>query len=384
MSEPKTEVSTEEKENDSDSNLLRPGVRIKPDIQEDQVRRIAERLYGISCLGVCELNAYDDRNFLIEADPNVRNPIIPNDWTHGYVMKIMNSLDSKKTSFIEGQTELMLFLSNNGIKCPKPVKNVYGKYFTEETLSGEDKNVIRLLEYQPGKILFEVPPSDYLFYQTGEYIANLDRVLQKFNHDAYANHRTMWMLEAVPKLAEFLYAIKDTAKKELIENVIDCFKKNVLAKSSELQKGLIHGDFNEQNILVTRGRKEGEFKVSGVLDFGDSQVSYYVFELAITMTYMMLQTKDLATGGLVIAGYSTVRPIPDVEFKMLKICVAARLCQSLVLGTYSHTQDPSNDYVLTTQKVGWDLLEHIWNLSDEAVEKQWMAVSDTYLKSSTY
>lgn len=45
------------------------------------------------------------------------------------------------------------------------------------------------------------------------------------------------MLEAVPKLAEFLYAIKDTAKKELIENVIDCFKKNVLAKSSELQKG---------------------------------------------------------------------------------------------------------------------------------------------------
>lgn len=83
--------------------------------------------------------------------------------------------------------------------------------------------------------------------------------------------------------------------------------------------GLIHGDFNEQNILVTRGRKEGEFKVSGVLDFGDSQVSYYVFELAITMTYMMLQTKDLATGGLVIAGYSTVRPIPDVEFKMLKV-----------------------------------------------------------------
>lgn len=47
----------------------------------------------------------------------------------------------------------------------------------------------------------------------------------------------MWMLESTPNLDEFLYVIKDTSKKELIEQVLESFKKNVLSKSNELQKG---------------------------------------------------------------------------------------------------------------------------------------------------
>lgn len=31
-------------------------------------------------------------------------------WPHGYVFKIMNSLDSKKTSFIDAQNQMMLYL----------------------------------------------------------------------------------------------------------------------------------------------------------------------------------------------------------------------------------------------------------------------------------
>lgn len=108
MTESNSERSKEDVANDG--KLLRPGVRIRPDVQEDQVRRLAERLYGISCLGVTELNAYDDRNFLIESDPNVRNPILSSNWSHGYVMKVLNALDSKKISFLEGQTEMMIFL----------------------------------------------------------------------------------------------------------------------------------------------------------------------------------------------------------------------------------------------------------------------------------
>jgi hydroxylysine kinase len=62
--------------------------------------------------------------------------------------------------------------------------------------------------------------------------------------------------------------------------------------------------------------------VAAVLDFGDTQHSCYLFELAICICYMMLLAADsnpLDAGGHVIAGYSTVRPLPDAEFSILKV-----------------------------------------------------------------
>ena len=146
--------------------------------------------------------------------------------------------------------------------------------------------------------------------------------------------------------------------------------------------GMIHGDFNEHNILVNKVEESNEYRISGILDFGDTCYSYYVFELAIAMAYMMLQTKNLATGGLVLAGYSTVRTIPEHEKKVLKLCTAARLCQSLVMGQYSHTLDPTNEYLLTTQKSGWALLEAIWKQPTDELEQLWTEIADNYLKQS--
>lgn len=66
--------------------------------------------------------------------------------------------------------------------------------------------------------------------------------------------------------------------------------------------------------------RDNDWRISAVLDFGDAHRSCYLFELAITMAYMMLLTSDVKTGGLVIAGYSTVRIIPEKEFKLLRVC----------------------------------------------------------------
>ena len=145
---------------------------------------------------------------------------------------------------------------------------------------------------------------------------------------------------------------------------------------------MIHGDFNEQNILVNKNEDGDDYRITGILDFGDTCQSHYVFELAIAMAYMMLQTQNLATGGLVLAGYSSVRPIPENEKKVLKLCTAARLCQSLVMGQYTHTLDPTNEYILTTQKTGWALLEAIWKQPADELEQLWAEIADNYLKQS--
>lgn len=37
------------------------------------------------------------------------------------------------------------------------------------------------------------------------------------------------------------------------------------------------------------------------------------------MAYMMIESKELSTGGLVIAGYGMIRNIPEHERKVLKV-----------------------------------------------------------------
>ena len=73
--------------------------------------------------------------------------------------------------------------------------------------------------------------------------------------------------------------------------------------------------------MVTPDPSDESWDIAAVLDFGDTNHSCYLFELAICLCYMMLLAADtdpLDAGGHVIAGYSTVRRLPDVEFSLLK------------------------------------------------------------------
>lgn len=234
-------------------------------------------------------------------------------------MKIVNSLDTKKTTFFDGQTQLILFLRQQGIECPKPVMNIFGKYNSIEKI-GESTHLVRLLEYIPGRIFNNVLKTKYLFYQVGEFVAKIDSALKRFQHDAYDTHKTLWMLDSMPQLPKFLYAVNDAKRQALVEEVLKEFNEQVLAHSADFAKGVIHGDCNEHNIVVTKTSPESdEFRVTGIIDFGDTCYSFYVFELAITIAYMILQSCDLETAGYVIAGYQELRPIPTNERNVLKV-----------------------------------------------------------------
>lgn len=89
---------------------IEPGTVIRPVIDHDGVKLLAERLYGISVLELTELSGYDDKNYKIIEDPNVKNPLITAHCEHGYVLKIMNSVDSQNAGVVEAQNEIMNFL----------------------------------------------------------------------------------------------------------------------------------------------------------------------------------------------------------------------------------------------------------------------------------
>ena len=57
---------------------------------------------------------------------------------------------------------------------------------------------------------------------------------------------------------------------------------SALMKLHPSEVGYIHGDFNEQNIIV-----DAQDNILGVIDFGDSQKNPLVYDIAIAIMYMM-------------------------------------------------------------------------------------------------
>ncbi|XP_005182629.1 hydroxylysine kinase [Musca domestica] len=372
--------STAQTVNGTDQKCLQPGSDIKPNVANEQVESLLRRLFGITIGEMKELLAYDDRNYFIKEDPNIKNPLIVSHCPHGYVLKILNALDSKKEDFVDAQNQLMLYLSKY-IECPRPVANVNAKLYSVENINGT-QHIVRLLEFVPGKMFHEVPTTNYLLYQSGEYLAKMVKALKNFQHEAYDSHTSTWQLQSVPQIKKFLYVLEDHSRKALVEEVMEAFEKTVLSKLDTFEMQIIHGDFNEQNIIVEPCANGQDYKIKAVIDFGDTNKSPILFEIGIALTYMLLQAKSLESGGVFLAGFETILPLNAETKSYLKYCVAARLAQSLVMGAYTHSLHPSNEYVLVTQEQGWKLIEELWREKWETIDDIWKTSCDNYLQSS--
>jgi len=81
------------------NQLLQPGQSIKPPrVNEATAGDLVRRLYGFEPITVVELPSYDDRNYHVVVADNDRhgNPYVTEVCRHGYVLKVLNSLDSRK------------------------------------------------------------------------------------------------------------------------------------------------------------------------------------------------------------------------------------------------------------------------------------------------
>ena len=58
-----------------------------------------------------------------------------------------------------------------------------------------------------------------------------------------------------------------------------------------LSAGVIHADVNDQNVLVRCDADTADVTITGLIDFGDAHCAPYVFDVAIAVTYCMLQVK---------------------------------------------------------------------------------------------
>ncbi|XP_074604617.1 hydroxylysine kinase [Brevipalpus obovatus] len=372
-------ISSEMDENcHQNDQVLEPGVKIKPDVDLKLAHQIAQKFYDIEVLDVVELNSYDDRNFLIKArlnqnDHQFCNQFHNSNGIHEFTLKITNSLDSNYGDLIEAIDQMIVYVNKANIaQVPYPVNSINGALEFRERLQPEQLNAIRLLRYVPGNILKGYPFTEKLAFQAGQLAARLDAVLETFHSPTLANRQFIWSLLSAPKLDKFIFAVKDPAMHSLAQNVLLEFAVKIVPIIPKLRSQIIHGDLNEQNLLVQE--ISGEPQITGIIDFNDAHRAPVIFDLAILCAYMALESKSISPVRLpkyIIEGYKSVKVITDEEMKILPICVMTRLAQSLVLGAYSHLNEPNNEYLLSTSQRGWQVLEMLYQHGPDQLLSYW-------------
>ncbi|XP_054693406.1 hydroxylysine kinase isoform X2 [Grus americana] len=319
----------------SSGNDNQPQTFTKPAFGEKDVAELVDRVFGLKVSWIRPLPSYDDQNFHVCVSINKGAA----EGADEYVLKITNSEDSQEPDLIEAQTQAMMFLNAEGFPSATPYLTKDGNIMSLEsgdTGPGNKKYVVRLLTYLPD---------------------------------------------------QYTYALGQNKHREVVEQVIEQFKGKVIPKLSSFRACINHGDFNDHNILVDSSSdslENPQYRVSGILDFSDMSYGYYVFEVAIAIMYMMIESPDpLSVGGHVLAGFESVLPLTEEERGALFLLVSGRFSQSLVIAAHTALLYPENkEYLMITAKTGWKHLMTMFEVGQEAVEKTWFETANAYTNSA--
>ncbi|XP_075918798.1 hydroxylysine kinase-like [Petromyzon marinus] len=297
---------------------------------------------------------------------------------------------------------MMSFLRERGFPMQEVVDNVSGKIMSLENIDcgeGEKEFNVRLLTYLPGVPLSRVLADGSLYYQVGKLAASIHQALQQFEHPflhSLQRDDFIWNLSNTHLLESYLFTLDGDPNQGLVREVIAKFREEIQPNLHKLTRCIIHGDFNDDNILVQevttgseqqqqqQGPKSAEgaprHRVSGVVDLNSMMFGYHVYDLAMAIMYMMVESGEaMEAGGHVLAGYESVQALTEDERRAVYFLVACRFCQSLVMARYTILRYPQNaDYLLITARTGWVKLRELWTRGLEDMQRLWSDVAARY------
>ena len=130
--------------------------------------------------------------------------------------------------------------------------------------------------------------------------------------------------------------------------------------------------------------------VVGLIDFGDMVYTWTVSEIAIAAAYLLitlrypndarpsdtpgaagaaagdvtdadvaprpLDNDEIALLAALVGPYADAHPLTESEWAVLPTLIASRIAMSLIIGSYSSSQDPQNLYLRITLRPGWEAL----------------------------
>lgn len=315
----------------------------------EQVESLADSEYGLK-VSAEALPGYKDQNFRLQS-PSGRQ----------YVFKVCFEKQAYDQLDLENQAMLFLHQHAENINTPVCLKNLKGEMISCIETGDQSVAYIRVLNYLPGDFMVDLEThSDGILYALGSYFGRIDRCLEGFFHVAAYRHLS-WDLKRVYEVVKMRIAnVDDADKRHLIERLMKDYRIYTAPRLAGLRNSVIHNDGNDYNVLVDQQH------VVGIIDFGDMVYTHTVNELAIIVTYAILDKPDpLHVACQVIKGYHQAYPLQDVEIQVLFRLILMRLCVSIAISADAYRQNPKNQYLLVSQPPVWKMLQVLEKIDPE-------------------
>ncbi|WP_235297469.1 aminotransferase class III-fold pyridoxal phosphate-dependent enzyme [Portibacter marinus] len=241
--------------------------------------------------------------------------------------------------------------SNHGFQSV--LDQVYGHIGMPTKTKEENGQRWTLLPWTPG-----IPWADFrprtpeLYQDLGIKAARHYQTIATFSDDALHRHEFRWDLAQALWIKPLTGLLADDIK-TIVDLFIERFEE-LMPMYDQFPKTTIHNDLNDYNILV----KDGE--VSGFIDYGDMCHSQRINELAILLTYgMMDQASPLDSGVHIVKGFSKIQELSREEILCLHTLIGMRLAVSLVTSAKNLQDQPENVYLQISRQPALKLIRRL-------------------------
>ena len=285
-----------------------------------------------------KLNSERDINFIISIHNKKK-----------YVLKISNPLE--KLDIIKYQDRLINHLrSNKELKkyIPKIFHKKIVKYFDQKNRAC----FVRILSYIDGRMYGDLKPNNNIEKSLGKLLGKTSIQLKSF-YDKVGYRKFIWD----PSNIDWIYKEINifTGNKKLI--LLKCFseyKNFVKDNLKKLKYSITHSDPNNYNLVVKNN------KVNGLLDYGDSIYAPTINDLAICLSYALMNNKNIySTLKNIISQYNNLFPIDEDEINSIISLCKSRLMITVVMAKKQRIKYPSNKYLSISENDAWSLLEKL-------------------------
>lgn len=257
---------------------------------------------------------------------------------------------------IEAENELLLFLQQHAAmsdRFPSPIASKDRQYILNIELEGV-RVIGRMLSFLSGSFSGDQKMSAASAQSLGTFLAEMDLVLQDFDHPVYRGRAWEWDIQHLGYIKKYVNDIPDPHRRSIVRYFIQQFEANVTPHLPELRKQVIHNDANEWNLI------QQDQEITSIIDFGDATYSPLINELAVALTYACYDKEDLLSWLVKVAkAYHSNIPLEPLEVDLLYYLIAARLCISVCNSAHSRKVDPENDYAASSENNAWAML-HQW------------------------
>lgn len=305
----------------------------------DTIKKLMETEYDVS--GEITRLAGENENYLIKKKDGTC-----------FVLKLADDDTTAGMLEIEYLSVEHLIKAGLDIHLPRVILTRIGS--VQACLMTKGRNQIRgrLLEFVQGKAWCKsLPAGIERLEDLGSVIAQMDTAMSDIFHpESKRTHQ--WDLEKANQHRAKISLVRSPGKRQILEWVFHLYTAIAKPLFASLPKSLIHGDINDDNVLVDNGR------VTGILDFGDCLANPVICNLAIALAYHTLdEDNPLEAAATIIGAYHKVRRLSMDEITVLFPLMCTRLAVSVIISAQRRKMDPDRISWFVSEKRAWKNLE---------------------------